>query len=210
MSKVGQRVISCCNNEWNITVDLVNLINDISPLSLGFIYGDFVQRICYLQNAYNNDQGYFGKSLHKVILCNGKCAAVIASFTLDMKLRLDIMTLISIIKHYPPLTALRVIKRLIASAKTLSKPSKNTWYLYNLSVSNENRKKGFGTKLLNHEIELASSKGFNSIQLDVSISNEQAIKFYEKNRFNIVNEYRPVFIDGFVFDGNYRMEQKIR
>ena len=67
-------------------------------------------------------------------------------------------------------------------------PSPNAYYINNIAVNAEFRGKGYGSKLLAHIIEVATQKGFRSLELDVTHINEDAIRFYQRNGFSMVSE----------------------
>ena len=53
-------------------------------------------------------------------------------------------------------------------------------YLHLIAVDSNYRKQGIATKLLNHCEQLAKSRGICKVILDVRVSNESAIRLYEK------------------------------
>ena len=57
----------------------------------------------------------------------------------------------------------------------------------NIFVEEEYRSKGIGTKLMSYLITKAIEKQVVNITLEVRLSNESAIKFYEKNGFKKVS-----------------------
>ncbi len=57
-------------------------------------------------------------------------------------------------------------------------------YLHLIAVDSNFRKQGIATKLLKHCEQLAISCGVCKIILDVRVSNESAIKLYEKSGYN--------------------------
>jgi ribosomal-protein-alanine N-acetyltransferase len=55
--------------------------------------------------------------------------------------------------------------------------------MMNFAINPNIQKKGYGTTLLNYSIEYLKNLGVKKIALEVRVSNENAIKIYEKNGF---------------------------
>ena len=55
----------------------------------------------------------------------------------------------------------------IVGCVAFEQPNKNVGYLNRLSVLPDNRKKGIGTKLVNHTLDYAKSKGVNEISIGI-------------------------------------------
>lgn len=66
--------------------------------------------------------------------------------------------------------------------------------IIDLVIDNNYRHQGLGTLLLN-EI-LKNESNCKKITLEVRENNEKAIKFYEKNGFNVVNKRLKYYFDG--------------
>ena len=65
----------------------------------------------------------------------------------------------------------------------LSPSIRNSWYLQNLSVAPEARGKGIGRQLPADAYETARGKGYQSVSLDVSLSNTGAQRLYRNEGF---------------------------
>ena len=72
----------------------------------------------------------------------------------------------------------------------LSPPIRNSWYLQNLSVAPEVRGKGIGRQLLADAYETARGKGYQSMSLDVSLSNPGAQRLYRSEGFIPIRKRR--------------------
>ena len=70
-------------------------------------------------------------------------------------------------------------------------------YVANLGVREDYRSKGVGTKLIEWQKEIAISKGYKLMSLDVATHNRQAQKLYERLGFQ-------VRVKDKVFSGKYR------
>lgn len=53
-----------------------------------------------------------------------------------------------------------------------------------LAVDSRHRKRGIGSELMNRFIELSRKKGAKRVSLEVRVSNDNAIAFYEKRGFH--------------------------
>ncbi|MBD3108037.1 GNAT family N-acetyltransferase [Bacillus sp. AGMB 02131] len=62
-------------------------------------------------------------------------------------------------------------------------------YVHQISISENQRKKGYGSKLMNEIIEIAKANGINKIELDYWFNNETAKDFYKKNDFVKYREF---------------------
>ncbi len=68
--------------------------------------------------------------------------------------------------------------------------------LANIAVSRKYQNKGFGKLLLEEALNDAESRGCENMTLEVRVSNEAAIRLYEKNGFIIANKRRNYYEDG--------------
>lgn len=67
-------------------------------------------------------------------------------------------------------------------------------YISTISVKKEYLSNGLGQVLLNHIFEIKNKYKMNYIKLEVNKNNNQAIRFYKKNRFTIFEEKLYSFI----------------
>ena len=68
--------------------------------------------------------------------------------------------------------------------------------LANIAVCPTNRKQGVGQQLLNKALQKAIEEECENMTLEVRVSNERAIQFYEKNGFITVNTRKNYYEDG--------------
>ena len=68
--------------------------------------------------------------------------------------------------------------------------------LANIAVCPTNRKQGVGQQLLNKALQKAIEEECENMTLEVRVSNERAIQFYEKNGFISVNTRQNYYEDG--------------
>jgi ribosomal-protein-alanine N-acetyltransferase len=69
-------------------------------------------------------------------------------------------------------------------------------FILNLAVAKTVRKNGFATMLLNHLFKYAKDLNVHKIDLEVRISNSNALSLYRKEHFNIVGERKNFYSDG--------------
>ena len=77
-----------------------------------------------------------------------------------------------------------------------------SYHLKNIAIKKEHQGKGYGKFLLNHLIEKAKKENKKFIFLEVRVSNERAIKFYEKfgfKRNRILKGYYGYKEDGYEY-----------
>ena len=65
-----------------------------------------------------------------------------------------------------------------------------------IGVDKDYRNKGIGSKLLKRLLLIFSLKGINEVELEVRVSNSNAIKFYEKRGFKKKERMRGYYEDG--------------
>ena len=65
-----------------------------------------------------------------------------------------------------------------------------------LAVKKEHRKQGIGSALLNNFLEEAIAKNIKCVELEVRRDNKQAIKFYQKHGFEIVETVSKFYQNG--------------
>lgn len=67
--------------------------------------------------------------------------------------------------------------------------------LLNIAVSDEFKRHKIGQVLLNQTLERCQKSGLNAILLEVRVSNSTAIKFYQKNDFELIAERKNFYSD---------------
>jgi len=65
-----------------------------------------------------------------------------------------------------------------------------------LSISEKQRKQNIGSKLLEEFLKEVSLQNINNLELEVKTENRPAIKFYEKNGFQIKEEIKNFYENG--------------
>lgn len=86
------------------------------------------------------------------------------------------------------------------------KTSTETTRILMLSISEEHRRQGIGSTLLNHFLKEMSIQNMKHIDLEVRTDNKKAIKFYQKNGFNIIEIIPKFYQNG---EDAYKMRRVI-
>ncbi|WP_059170539.1 GNAT family N-acetyltransferase [Bacillus sp. FJAT-27445] len=69
------------------------------------------------------------------------------------------------------------------------KKSYKSVYVHQISIVESQRKKGYGSELMNKITDIAKENGINKIELDYWFKNEIAKNFYKKNEFVKYREF---------------------
>lgn len=67
------------------------------------------------------------------------------------------------------------------------------WVIYNCCVDKAFHRQGLGSQLLRHVLQRAIEKGFGELILEVAVSNEGAIGFYQRHGFTIRRRLRDMY-----------------
>lgn len=78
-------------------------------------------------------------------------------------------------------------------------------YIQNICVNGSCRGKGIGSQLLDAIEHFAKEKNYNSLWLDVSVTNQKAKMLYERYGFDVVSEH-SIFLSK---KGFFRMKKKL-
>ena len=64
------------------------------------------------------------------------------------------------------------------------------------------RRRGFGSQMMNAFIQACAMRGIRRIELEVRISNDEAIRFYKRYGFEIAQDLQKFYTDG---EDGYKM-----
>lgn len=101
-----------------------------------------------------------------------------------------------------------IVERLVEAVKQYSSPPLPVGHLVSIAVKREYRRRGIGSALLRRTIEVVSGRyNANSIYLEVRVSNEPAIRLYEKHGF-----VKARVVSGYYSDGEdaYIMVKRLK
>lgn len=73
------------------------------------------------------------------------------------------------------------------------------------AVTSVFRKRGFGSQLMNAFVQVCAMRGIRSVELEVRISNDEAIHFYKKYGFEIAGLLEKFYTDG---EDGYKMTKR--
>lgn len=183
---------------------VARMITLIAPTPLAFIYGQ-TQLQPYLEHAFRSNQGYFGHARHRLLEEDGQCVGMVASFSAREKFQHDVALLDSILRFYPGLSGVGVIRRLMRSVAHHPRPRRATMLLYNLAVAPQARGRGLGSQLLREVIASARAAGHRRVELDVDCENGSAIEFYRAHGFKVTARMPGACHAGFRFSDHFRM-----
>ncbi|MFB9324478.1 GNAT family N-acetyltransferase [Paenibacillus aurantiacus] len=62
-------------------------------------------------------------------------------------------------------------------------------FVHQLSIVESQKRKGYGSHLMNHIYDLAKLEGIDMVELDYWVTNEQAKNFYDKQGFTAFRKY---------------------
>lgn len=79
-------------------------------------------------------------------------------------------------------------------------------HIISVATLNEHRAKGVGSRMVQHALEEMKKAGCREAYLEVRVSNEGAIKLYEKIGFKLTNTLQSYYKDG---EGAYLMAQQL-
>ena len=73
--------------------------------------------------------------------------------------------------------------------ESIFKKAYKTVYVHQISISQNQRKKGYGSKFMDEITDIAKENGINKIELDYWFDNEIAKKFYKKKGYVKYREF---------------------
>lgn len=190
------------------TDDFLNLLLMSAPGFFHALYGDSFERV--YRELFRHPMNTFNYKLVDIVKLNGDTAGMV--------LRYDWMT--GRDKRNRSNTGLVMFKQM-GREKTLSNfenmlwldivllnMDEGTFYVSNMAVYPQFRRRGLATMILSHCEELARKAGNTKIALDVEPSHEPAMQLYRKLGMKMVGEPKRTTIDGEDFEF-LRMEKDV-
>ncbi|HYT18241.1 MAG TPA: GNAT family N-acetyltransferase [Thermoplasmata archaeon] len=74
------------------------------------------------------------------------------------------------------------------------------------AVTSGFRKRGFGSQLMNAFVQVCAMRGIRTIELEVRVSNDEAIHFYKRYGFGIGGVLEKFYTDG---EDGYKMTKRL-
>lgn len=115
-----------------------------------------------------------------------EAVGVVAAFPASELIQRRLYTSVSLMKKFGAESIIR--DKFKAHKSTLPPVSSSSFYLSKILILPEFRSTGAGKVALAQLKEMATKRGFSVISLHVNRLNLDAIRFYERNGFNIVNQ----------------------
>lgn len=69
------------------------------------------------------------------------------------------------------------------------------WHVINIAVATAERRSGVGTRLLEASLAAAVAEGCQTVTLEVRVSNEPALAFYERHDFKVIDRRARYYRD---------------
>lgn len=163
---------------------LAPLIYNSSHELLDFLFGGKEQAIRGLAKLIARAQGHFSYRFAHVLMRNADIVGVELGYDQAQLAAQELpgalyMPLAMPLTRWPHLmvTANRALSNYVPP------PSANAYYINNIAISESERGGGLGRQFLDQVVARAKSRGYTSIELDVTAINEGAIRFYQRYGF---------------------------
>jgi ribosomal protein S18 acetylase RimI-like enzyme len=145
----------------------------------------------FLRSDFLRGNGIYGYA-HQLVAtsADGTVLATCTSYRGDRFRTLGMATLRTVFVHFGPIRVLGILRRMLAYRGQFAAPQPESLFLANLGVAPEHRGKGIGSQVLQHLLNTGSRSGATLVEFDVSFSNPDAQRLYERLGFT-VTEDRP-------------------
>ena len=97
-------------------------------------------------------------------------------------------TVKNIFSFYGPITAFSILLKMRHTSSVMRTPKKTEIYLSNFGVDPNLRGTGIGSKMIEHQRDIAAKNGYDTLSLDVADNNPRAESLYTRLGFTIVRE----------------------
>jgi len=165
------------------------LIYESSHALFDFMFSDQVVAETVIGKLYQKKYGHFSYQFSSLAVNNDHVVGMVLGYDLRQLSKQDLLGSVSLFLNSP----VSCWAHLMTSVRHcvdnyVPKPSKGAYYINNIAVAKSHQRSGLGQALLSDTLRRAKDQGYASVELDVSINNENAIKFYEKNNFVAVSQ----------------------
>ena len=169
---------------------------DISQLmySSGIELYDFIFKtsdktaIDFIQYEFLSGQGFCGYNNVTVAITDQRVIATGCFFDGKIFNQLVWGTVKNIFSFYGPFKAFSILARSRHTSSVMRTPRKTEIYLSNFGVDPNLRGSGIGSKMIEHQRNIATENGYNTLSLDVADNNPRAESLYTRLGFKVVRE----------------------
>ena len=169
---------------------------DISQLmySSGIELYDFIFKtadktaIDFIQYEFLSGQGFCGYNNVTVAINDQRVIATGCFFDGKVFNQLVWGTVKNIFSFYGPFKAFSILARSRHTSSVMRTPRKTEMYLSNFGVDPNLRGTGIGSKMIEHQRNIATKNGYNMLSLDVADNNPRAESLYTRLGFKVVRE----------------------
>lgn len=184
--------------------ELVELIYMTDTFLFPFLFGEIDKAIPKLVKLISMENNRF--SYKNIIVCieNGEVKGMLVGFNpVEIKLKKEYIDFSKVLSKTEMISLLFKCCTILRSQG--NKKDISGAYIQNISVGENCRGEGIGTKLIEYYSQNMKQQGTNSLFLDVPIENERAKKMYERRGFFTIKKIK-IFLSS---SGYYRMEKKL-
>ena len=169
---------------------------DISQLmySSGIELYDFIFKtadktaIDFIQYEFLSGQGFCGYNNVTVAINDQRVVATGCFFDGKVFNQLVWGTVKNIFSFYGPFKAFSILARSRHTSSVMRTPRKTEMYLSNFGVDPNLRGTGIGSKMIEHQRNIATKNGYNMLSLDVADNNPRAESLYTRLGFKVARE----------------------
>ena len=169
---------------------------DISQLmySSGIELYDFIFKtadktaIDFIQYEFLSGQGFCGYNNVTVAINDQRVIATGCFFDGKVFNQLVWGTVKNIFSFYGPFKAFSILARSRHTSSVMRTPRKTEIYLSNFGVDPNLRGTGIGSKMIEHQRNIATKNGYSMLSLDVADNNPRAESLYTRLGFKVARE----------------------
>ena len=165
-------------------VEAAPLVYGSGPRELGYFFGNAP---AFLRFAFERGRGAFACACFTVAELDGRVVGVLATSTARDTWRRDVGLAWSLLRVLK-VGAVAALARGVRLSRLVPPPRKGILFLSLLSVSEDVRGRGVGSRLLQDALDKARTAGFATVALDVAVTNDDARRLYERLGFRVVRQ----------------------
>ena len=185
--------------------DFVNLLLMSAPEFFPALYGDTFDRV--IRGLFRRPVNTFSYEHVDIVKADGKTAGMVLGYDWSTNKSEGRQTGM-VMFRYMGLKTFSRFKHMLWVSDVLIKMEEGTFYVSNIAVYPQFRRRGVATLMLKHCENLARSTGNTKIALDVETCHEPAMQLYRGFGMKIVGGSKRTTIDGQDFEF-VRMEKAV-